>query len=107
MNGEILSLVIGVIDFEKDQIKIDKPKMYHVVLLNDDYTPAEFVVYILTEVFALELQKATQVMFATYRNRKGIVGTYLKDIAESKVAKATKYSSKHQHPLKFDIEEVE
>jgi ATP-dependent Clp protease adaptor protein ClpS len=106
MNLETLNPRVGVIDIEKQDTKYDKPKMYNVVLLNDDFTPAFFVVFVLNEVFNLNLQHASQLMITTHRNGKGIVGTYTKDVAESKVAKAENYAKENGHPLKFDIEEA-
>lgn len=85
--------------------KLKRPPMYRVVLLNDDYTPMEFVVHILESFFNLDRDKATQVMLHVHTRGVGNCGVYPKDIAETKVAQVNEYSRNHQHPLLCDMEE--
>lgn len=79
--------------------KLKKPPMYKVVLHNDDYTPMEFVVLVLEKFFAMNREKATQIMLHVHTRGKGICGIYTREIAETKVAQVNEYSRSHQHPL--------
>ena len=79
--------------------KLKRPPMYKVVLLNDDYTPMEFVVQILQDIFGMDLEKATQIMLHVHTRGVGVCGVYSRDIAETKVAIVNEYSKTHQHPL--------
>jgi ATP-dependent Clp protease adaptor protein ClpS len=83
------------------------PSMYQVVLLNDDYTPMEFVVEILENFFYMSREKATQVMLAVHTRGKGVCGVFTKDIAETKAAQVNQYSRDNQHPLLAEIEAAE
>jgi ATP-dependent Clp protease adaptor protein ClpS len=87
--------------------KLKRPSLYRVVLLNDDYTPMEFVVHILERFFAMNREKATQVMLAVHTQGKGICGVYTKDIAETKAALVNNYSRENQHPLLCEVEELD
>ena len=86
--------------------KLKKPKMFKVVLLNDDYTPMEFVVLILESVFRIDREKATQIMLHVHTRGKGVCGLFTRDIAETKVAQVNKLSQDHQHPLLCEMEEA-
>lgn len=86
--------------------KLKRPPMFKVVLLNDDYTPMEFVVQILEKFFAMGREKATQIMLHVHTRGKGICGVYTHDIAETKVSQVNEYSRKHQHPLLCTMEEA-
>jgi ATP-dependent Clp protease adaptor protein ClpS len=86
--------------------KLKRPPMFKVVLLNDDYTPMEFVVQILEKFFAMGRDKATQIMLHVHTRGKGICGVYTHDIAETKVSQVNEYSRKHQHPLLCTMEEA-
>ena len=86
--------------------ELKKPSMYKVVLLNDDYTPMEFVVSLLEKLFGLEREKATRIMLQIHTHGKGVCGTYTYEIAETKVAQVSEYSQRHQHPLLCEMEEV-
>ena len=88
---------------EKPQLK--PPPMFKVVLLNDDYTPMEFVVQILESVFRLDREKATQIMLHVHTRGKGVCGLFTRDIAETKVAQVNKLSRDNQHPLLCEMEE--
>ncbi|WP_006788079.1 ATP-dependent Clp protease adapter ClpS [Thiorhodospira sibirica] len=88
----------------KPQLK--PPPMYKVVLLNDDYTPMEFVVEVLELFFAMDREKATRVMLHVHTRGKGICGIYTREIAETKVAQVNEYAREHQHPLLCAMEEA-
>lgn len=91
---------------EKAKPKLKPPRMYKVILLNDDYTPMEFVVHILELFFGMNRDKATQIMLHVHTRGKGVCGIYTRDIAETKVAQVTDYSREHQHPLFCTMEEA-
>jgi ATP-dependent Clp protease adaptor protein ClpS len=86
--------------------KLKKPPLYKVILLNDDFTPMDFVIEILMDFFAMSEQKATQVMLQIHTQGVGVCGTYSKDVAETKVYIVNEYSRAHQHPLMCSMEEV-
>ncbi len=86
--------------------ELKKPSMYKVVLLNDDYTPMEFVVLLLEKLFGLDREQATRIMLQVHTHGKGVCGTYTYEIAETKVAQVSEYSQRHQHPLLCEMEEV-
>ena len=86
--------------------ELKKPSMYKVVLLNDDYTPMEFVVTLLEKLFGLDREKATRIMLQVHTHGKGVCGTYTYEIAETKVAQVSEYSQRHQHPLLCEMEQV-
>jgi ATP-dependent Clp protease adaptor protein ClpS len=86
--------------------KLKRPPMYRVLLLNDDFTPMEFVVHILQTFFAMNREKATQVMLHVHTRGKGICGVYTHDVAETKVGQVNAYSRKHEHPLLCTMEEA-
>ena len=90
---------------EVAQPKIKQPPLYRVVLINDDYTPMEFVVDILQTIFGMERTRATQVMLEVHTKGKGICGVYNFEIAETKVAQVMGIAQQHQHPLLCDMEE--
>ena len=87
--------------------KIKKPPLYRVVLLNDDYTPMEFVVEVLQTFFGLDRERATQVMLAVHTQGKATCGIFPRDIAETKSAQVNQYAQENQHPLISEIEAVE
>jgi len=86
----------------KPQIK--RPPLYKVVLINDDYTPMEFVVHVLEQFFTMNRDKATQVMLHVHTKGKGICGVFTREIAETKVIHVNEYSRKHEHPLLCTME---
>lgn len=86
--------------------KLKKPPLYKVLLLNDDFTPMDFVIEILMDFFAMPEDKATQVMLQVHTQGVGVCGTYSKDVAETKVYIVNEYSREHQHPLLCSMEEV-
>ncbi len=89
---------------EEAQPKIKRPPLYRVVLLNDDYTPMEFVVDILETIFGMERTRATQVMLEVHTKGKGVCGVYNFEIAETKVAQVMGMAQQHQHPLLCEME---
>ncbi len=90
---------------EEAQPKIKPPPLYRVVLINDDFTPMEFVVDILETIFGMERTRATQVMLEVHTKGKGICGVFNYEIAETKVAQVMGLASQHQHPLLCSMEE--
>lgn len=86
--------------------KLKRPPLYKVILLNDDFTPMDFVIEILMDFFAMSEQKATLVMLQIHTQGIGVCGTYSKDVAETKVYIVNEYSREHQHPLMCSMEEV-
>jgi len=87
--------------------KLKRPPMYKVVLLNDDYTPMDFVVEILETFFSMSRERATHVMLTVHVHGKAVCGIYTRDIAETKAAQVNQYSRENQHPLLCEIEAVE
>ena len=84
--------------------QIKEPPMYQVLLLNDDYTPMEFVVYILQHIFNHDHEKATQIMMAVHSRGKGVCGIFPKEIAEMKSHEIITMAQAHEHPLMSEIE---
>ena len=80
--------------------------MYQVVLLNDDYTPMEFVILVLQKFFKMGREKATHVMLKVHREGKGICGLFPRDIAATKVEQVCSFARQHQHPLQCVMEEA-
>jgi ATP-dependent Clp protease adaptor protein ClpS len=93
-----------VVQEAKPQLK--KPPLYKVILLNDDFTPMDFVVEILTDFFHMSEEKATQVMLQVHTQGVGVCGVYSKDVAETKVHIVNEYSREHHHPLMCAMEEA-
>ena len=91
---------------EEARPKLKRPPMFKVVLLNDDYTPMEFVVQVLETFFAMSRDKATQVMLHVHTRGVGVCGVFTRDIAETKVSQVTEYARRHQHPLMCTMEEA-
>ena len=91
---------------ESAKPKLKQPPLYKVVLLNDDYTPMEFVVRILEHFFGMGREQATQIMLHVHTRGRGVCGVYTHDIAETKVAQVTEFSRRHQHPLLCTMEEA-
>ncbi len=86
--------------------KLKRPPLYQVVLINDDYTPMEFVVDILQRFFSMDRTKATRVMLEVHTKGKGVCGVFTFEIAETKVAQVIAYARQHQHPLMATLEEA-
>lgn len=86
--------------------KLKRPRLYKVMLLNDDFTPMDFVVEILTDYFDMGEDKATQVMLQVHTQGVGICGVFTKDVAETKVFIVNDYSRENHHPLMCAMEEA-
>jgi ATP-dependent Clp protease adaptor protein ClpS len=91
---------------ERQEQKLKPPPMYQVLLLNDDYTPMEFVVAIIQEYFNKDRETATQIMLCVHRDGKGVCGVFPKDIAATKVEFVLTHARKAGHPLQCVMEEV-
>ena len=91
---------------EEARPKLKKPPLFRVLLLNDDYTPMEFVVEVLELIFSMDRPKATRIMLEVHTKGKGVCGVYTYEIAETKVAQVTSYAQQHQHPLLCTLEET-
>ena len=86
--------------------RLKKPPRFEVLLLNDDYTPMEFVVDVLERIFGMDRITATRVMLEVHTRGKGVCGVFTFEIAETKVAQVTAYARQHQHPLLCTMEEA-
>jgi ATP-dependent Clp protease adaptor protein ClpS len=84
--------------------KTKKPSMYKVLLLNDDYTPMEFVVHVLERFFGKGREEATRIMLHVHQKGVGICGVYTFEVAETKVTQVMDFARKHQHPLQCTME---
>ena len=82
------------------------PPFYQVMLLNDDYTPMDFVVDVLQQFFSMDLDKATQVMLHVHTRGRGVCGVFTREVAETKVAQVNEYSRMNQHPLLCTMEKA-
>jgi ATP-dependent Clp protease adaptor protein ClpS len=91
---------------EEARPSLKRPPLYQVILLNDDYTPMEFVVDVLERIFGLDRTKATRIMLEVHTRGKGVCGVFTYEIAETKVAQTTSYAHQHQHPLLCTMEET-
>ena len=87
-----------------EEPKLEVPSMYNVVMLNDDFTPMEFVVEVLETFFNKDREAATRVMLTVHTMGKAICGSYTRDIAETKAAQVNQYARESQHPLLCEIE---
>jgi ATP-dependent Clp protease adaptor protein ClpS len=97
----------GGLAVQESKPQLKQPPLYKVVLLNDDYTPMEFVVDVLEIFFRMGREQATQVMLTVHTQGKGVCGIFTRDIAETKAAQVNQYARDHQHPLLAEIEASE
>ena len=88
----------------KSRSKTKKPSMYKVLMLNDDYTPMEFVVHILEQYFSRSHEEATQIMLHVHQKGVSVCGVYTYEVAETKVNQTMELAQQHQHPLQCIIE---
>ncbi len=88
----------------KAKPKTKKPSMYKVLMLNDDYTPMEFVVHILERFFQKTREEATRIMMHVHRRGVGVCGVYTYEVAETKVTQVMDFARRHQHPLQCTME---
>jgi len=91
---------------QESKPKLKPPPLYKVILLNDDYTPMEFVVQVLETFFRMDREKATQVMLHVHTRGIGVCGVFTREIAETKVTQVNEYSRDHHHPLLCTMEEA-
>lgn len=101
-NQDESGLGVGVIS--KTEPKTKKPSMYKVLLLNDDFTPQEFVVWLLQTIFKKSPEDAFRVMLHVHQNDVGICGVYTYEVAETKVAQVMELARRNQHPLQCTME---
>jgi ATP-dependent Clp protease adaptor protein ClpS len=88
----------------KTRPKTKKPSLYRVLLLNDDYTPMEFVVHVLERFFSKPRDEAIQIMLHVHRHGVGVCGVYTFEVAETKVTQVIELARRHQHPLQCTME---
>ena len=94
----------GDLALQEAKPELKQPPMYRVVMINDDYTPMEFVVEVLQMFFGMGREKATQVMLAVHTQGRAVCGTYTRDIAETKAMQVNRHARENQHPLLCEIE---
>lgn len=90
----------------KAKPKTKKPSPYKVLMLNDDYTPMEFVVHVLKRFFSMSTDEATRVMLAVHQRGVGICGVFSFEVAETKVTQVMDFAREHQHPLQLTLEKA-
>ena len=90
---------------EAERTKLQPPRMFKVILLNDDYTPMDFVVNVLQRFFSMDRERATRVMLEVHREGQGVCGLFPRDIAATKVEQVSNFAKQHQHPLACVMEE--
>ena len=88
----------------KARPKTKKPSMYRILLLNDDYTPMEFVVHVLERFFSKSREEATEIMLHVHHRGVGVCGVFTYEVAETKVAQTIEFARRHQHPLQCTME---
>lgn len=91
---------------EAERTKLQPPPMFKVLLLNDDYTPMDFVVVVLQKFFAMDREKATKIMLTVHHDGKGVCGIFPRDVAATKVEQVAGFARQHQHPLACVMEEA-
>lgn len=94
----------GDLAVERARPKLKRPPLYKVLLLNDDYTPMEFVVIVLEKFFAKPREQAVQIMLHVHQRGTGVCGLYPLEIAETKVQQVMDFAQEHQHPLQCTME---
>ena len=94
----------GVVIQSKPKTK--KPSMYKVIMLNDDYTPMEFVIHVLERFFSKNRDEATNIMLHVHQRGIGVCGTYTYEVAETKVTQVMDFARQHQHPLQCTVEKA-
>ncbi len=86
--------------------EVKRPSLYRVVLINDDYTPMEFVVQMLQKLFGYGREKATRIMLEVHMKGRGVCGVFAFEIAETRAAQVLEYARRHEHPLACVVEKV-
>lgn len=90
---------------EAQRARLQPPKMYKVLLLNDDFTPMDFVIVVLQRFFSLDTEQATRIMLKVHNEGRGVCGVFPRDIAATKVEQVSAFARQHQHPLACVMEE--
>lgn len=90
---------------EAQRARVEPPKMYKVMLLNDDFTPMDFVIGVLQRFFAMDTEQATRIMLKVHNEGRGVCGVFPRDIAATKVEQVSAHARRHQHPLACVMEE--
>ncbi len=94
----------GTVVVTKTRTKVKRPSLYRVLILNDDYTPMEFVVHVLEQFFSKDREAATRIMLHVHNHGAGECGVYTYEVAETKVTQVMDFARKHQHPLQCVME---
>ena len=89
----------GLLDVQEAKPALKKPPLYKVIIFNDDYTPMDFVVFVIQQFFGMDMEKATRIMLQVHTQGHGVCGVFTREIAETKVAQVNEYSRKNNHPL--------
>lgn len=92
------------LEVQEAKPKVALPPLYKVIILNDDYTPMEFVVLVLQRFFGKNREEATRIMLHVHQRGLGVCGVYTREVAEAKVRQVTLFSGENQHPLKCTLE---
>ena len=96
----------GALSTETAPPEVDRPSLFRVVLLNDDYTPMEFVVQMLQNLFGYGREKATRIMLEVHMKGRGVCGVFAFEIAETRAAQVLEYARRHEHPLACVVEKA-
>ena len=96
----------GSVQIEEEETQVGHPPLFAVVFFNDDYTPMEFVVYVIQKFFGFDHSKSTEIMLQIHNDGKGYCGAFSQEIAETKSQQINRFSKENEHPLKTDIEEL-
>lgn len=96
----------GDLATQETRPQLKKPPLYKVILLNDDYTPMDFVVHVLETFFSIDRENATRIMLDVHTHGKGVCGIFTHEIAETKVSLVNEYSRENQHPLLCTLEKA-
>ena len=88
-----------------ERTKTKLPRMYKVILFNDDYTTMEFVIEVLQRFFSINRERAQQIMLKVHNDGSAVCGVYSRDVAETKVSLVTEFAKQHGHPLRCGMEE--
>ncbi|MFT5082569.1 MAG: ATP-dependent Clp protease adaptor protein ClpS [Lentisphaeria bacterium] len=97
----------GSLAVQEGKPKLKRPSLYKVVLLNDDYTPMEFVIVVLERFFSMDREKATRIMLTVHTEGRAVCGVFSRDLAETKAAQVNQFSHENEHPLMCEIEASE
>jgi ATP-dependent Clp protease adaptor protein ClpS len=101
--GKVLPKGDGDLAVQESKPALEQPPLYHVIMINDDYTPMEFVVEVLQLFFAMGREQATRIMLTVHTQGKAVCGIYTRDIAETKAMQVNRFARENQHPLMCEI----